>query len=137
MSENNSKQIVRTWITGKSSCTLVIPKEFAKEYGLDHPSHVVIEKITFEQSEIDAEDKYRFLTNWKSFQCNGFSIPGVKEKHDWCGMWNTKGCLHTEDHVQPEHDGKIFVRQYKRGCFRASCEECYRRWQGRQSNRAT
>ncbi len=48
----------------------------------------------FEQSEIDAEDKYRFLTNWKSFQCNGFSIPGVKEKHDWCGIWNTKGCLH-------------------------------------------
>jgi len=47
MSENNnSKQIVRTWITGKSSCTLVIPKEFAAEYGLDHPSHVVIEKTT-------------------------------------------------------------------------------------------
>ena len=45
MSENNnSKQIVRTWITGKSSCTLVIPKDFAKEYGLDTPSHVVIEK---------------------------------------------------------------------------------------------
>ena len=46
MSENNySKQIVRTWITGKSSCTLVIPKEFAREYGLDNPSHVVIEKM--------------------------------------------------------------------------------------------
>jgi len=39
-----SKEIVRTWITGRSSCTLVIPKEFAKEYGLDQPSHVVIEK---------------------------------------------------------------------------------------------
>lgn len=91
----------------------------------------------FEQSEINAEDKYRFLTNWKSFQCNEFTIPGVKEKHDWCGIWNTKGCLHVEDHIQSEHYGKIFVRQYKRGCFRASCEECYRRWQGRQSNRAT
>jgi len=91
----------------------------------------------FEQSEIDAEDKYRFLTNAKSFQCNGFTVPGIKEKHDWCGMWNTKGCLHTEDHTQPEHDGKIFLKQYKKGCFRASCEECYRRWQGRQSNRAT
>ena len=45
MSENNnSKQIIRTWITGKSSCTLVIPKEFATEYGLDNPSHVIIEK---------------------------------------------------------------------------------------------
>ena len=39
-----SKQITRTWLTGKSSCTLVIPKEFAKEYGLDQPSHVVIQK---------------------------------------------------------------------------------------------
>jgi len=41
---SESKQIIRTWLTGKSSCTLVIPKEFAKEYGLDQPSHVVIQK---------------------------------------------------------------------------------------------
>ncbi len=39
-----SKEIIRTWLTGKSSCTLVIPKDFAKEYGLDQPSHVLIEK---------------------------------------------------------------------------------------------
>jgi len=41
---NGNKQIVRTWITGKCSCTLVIPKKFAKEYGLDQPSHVIVEK---------------------------------------------------------------------------------------------
>ena len=41
---NESKEIIRTWLTGKNSCTLVIPKEFAKEYGLDIPSHVIIEK---------------------------------------------------------------------------------------------
>jgi len=41
---SNSKQIIRTWLTGKSSCTLVIPKEFAKEYSLDQPSHVVLQK---------------------------------------------------------------------------------------------
>ncbi len=41
---SESKQIIRTWLTGKSSCTLVIPKEFAKEYALDQPSHVVIQK---------------------------------------------------------------------------------------------
>jgi len=40
-----NKEIVRTtWLTGKTSCTLVIPKEFAKEYGLDQPSHVLVEK---------------------------------------------------------------------------------------------
>jgi hypothetical protein len=37
------KEIIKTWLAGQHSCTLVIPKEFAKVYGLDHPSHVVIE----------------------------------------------------------------------------------------------
>ena len=86
----------------------------------------------FKQSEIDTEDKYRFLTNWKTFQENGFTLPGVKEKHDWCGIWQTKGCLHTED-----HNGKIYAKQYKLGCFRAVCEECHYRWLCRQSNRST
>jgi hypothetical protein len=42
MSEN--KEIIKTWLAGHCSCTLVIPKDFAKEYGLDQPSHVIIEK---------------------------------------------------------------------------------------------
>jgi hypothetical protein len=40
---SNKKDIIKTWLTGKHSCTLVIPREFAKEYGLDEPSHVVVE----------------------------------------------------------------------------------------------
>jgi hypothetical protein len=40
---NNNKAIIKTWLAGHCSCTLVIPKEFAKEYGLDQPSHVVVE----------------------------------------------------------------------------------------------
>jgi hypothetical protein len=47
MEENksvNNKEIIKTWLAGQSSCTLVIPKDFAKEYGLDQPSHVIIEK---------------------------------------------------------------------------------------------
>jgi len=46
MENEQSKEIIRTWLTGKSSCTLVIPKEFAKQYGLDQPSHVLIEKTS-------------------------------------------------------------------------------------------
>ncbi|MGH9926222.1 MAG: AbrB/MazE/SpoVT family DNA-binding domain-containing protein [Nitrososphaeraceae archaeon] len=38
------KEIIKTWLAGKHSCTLVIPKDFAKSYGLDKPSHVVIEQ---------------------------------------------------------------------------------------------
>ncbi|HEY9385851.1 MAG TPA: AbrB/MazE/SpoVT family DNA-binding domain-containing protein [Nitrososphaeraceae archaeon] len=41
---NNKKEIIKTWLAGSCSCTLVIPKEFAKEYELDKPSHVVIEQ---------------------------------------------------------------------------------------------
>jgi hypothetical protein len=45
MSENLNKRkdIIKTWLTGQHSCTLVIPKDFAKEYGLDKPTHVLVE----------------------------------------------------------------------------------------------
>lgn len=42
----NKKEIVKTWLAGQHSCTLIIPKDFAKEYGLDEPSHVVVEGTT-------------------------------------------------------------------------------------------
>jgi hypothetical protein len=42
--EVDQKEITRTWLAGQRSCTLVIPKDFAKEYGLDEPSHVILEK---------------------------------------------------------------------------------------------
>jgi antitoxin component of MazEF toxin-antitoxin module len=44
MLENiEKKEIIKTWLAGQHSCTMVIPKELAKSYGLDQPSHVVIE----------------------------------------------------------------------------------------------
>ena len=43
--EQDNKEIIKTWLAGHCSCTLVIPKDFAREYGLDKPSHVVIEKM--------------------------------------------------------------------------------------------
>ena len=43
-SENtNKREIVKTWLAGQHSCTLIIPKDFAKLYGLDEPSHVIVE----------------------------------------------------------------------------------------------
>jgi hypothetical protein len=41
--EKIEKEIIHTWLTGRTSCTLVIPKDFAREYQLDKPSHVVVE----------------------------------------------------------------------------------------------
>jgi hypothetical protein len=39
------REIIHTWIAGQSSCTLIIPKPLAQEYGLDKPSHVIVEGI--------------------------------------------------------------------------------------------
>lgn len=45
MPENKQdKEIIKTWLTGSCSATLVIPKDFAKEYGLDKPCHVIVQK---------------------------------------------------------------------------------------------
>ena len=43
MLDKRKKEIIHTWIAGQSSCTLIIPKPLAHEYGLDKPSHVVVE----------------------------------------------------------------------------------------------
>ena len=37
------KELTKTWLAGQHCCTLVIPKDFAREYGIEKPSHVVIE----------------------------------------------------------------------------------------------
>ncbi len=37
-------EIAKTWISGQLSCTLIIPKKIALEYGLDEPSHVILER---------------------------------------------------------------------------------------------
>jgi len=44
MESTNNKEITRTWISGQNSCTLIIPKSVAKEYGLESPSHVIVER---------------------------------------------------------------------------------------------
>jgi hypothetical protein len=40
----NRREIIKTWLTGQKSCTLIIPRETARRYELDEPSHVVVEE---------------------------------------------------------------------------------------------
>jgi antitoxin component of MazEF toxin-antitoxin module len=40
----SEKEITKTWVSGANSATLVIPRSVAKEYGLDSPSHVIVER---------------------------------------------------------------------------------------------
>jgi bifunctional DNA-binding transcriptional regulator/antitoxin component of YhaV-PrlF toxin-antitoxin module len=66
---NNDKKLVgTTWLAGNSSCTLVIPKSLAREYGIDHPSNVVIqgrpEGILITKLELEnRNDKYASMEN--------------------------------------------------------------------------
>ena len=46
MTNRNNKEIIKTWLTGQHSCTLVIPKVFAREYELAEPSHVIVEETS-------------------------------------------------------------------------------------------
>ena len=39
----NKKAVIKTWLTGQHSCTLIVPRWFANRYGLDEPSHVIVE----------------------------------------------------------------------------------------------
>lgn len=43
MIQKISKEITKTWITGPCSCALIIPKSIATQYGVNPPSHVVVE----------------------------------------------------------------------------------------------
>jgi hypothetical protein len=60
MSKN--EVIAKTWISGQKSCTLIIEKELAKEYGLIEPSHVVLEKrpegILIRKLHLDVKEQY-------------------------------------------------------------------------------
>jgi hypothetical protein len=39
------KAITRTWNSGEGrSCTMILPKKISRRYGLDKPSHVLIEE---------------------------------------------------------------------------------------------
>lgn len=80
-------------------------------------------------------EDYQLLTNWKTAEHDGWSLPAAKEPHYWCGQWNTKGCTRIEDHLS--HDGKIYALRYQLSCFRPSCKTCWKKWIGRQSNVAT
>jgi hypothetical protein len=44
LSSNPNKEVTKTWLTGQKSCTLIIPRETARKYELDEPSHIVVEE---------------------------------------------------------------------------------------------
>jgi len=75
--------------------------------------------------------------NWQSAQHDGWHLPAIEPPKEDCGKWLTKGCLNVPGHAETEHRGKVFIKTFQKSCFRASCQTCYRKWMGRESNKAT
>lgn len=86
------------------------------------------------QSFVEEQQLY---TNWFSVEYEGWKLPATAEPHYWCGEWQRRGCLNAENHRKLGFGNNIFVRQYRRSCYRPTCKVCYHQWIIRQSNRAT
>ena len=67
---------------------------------------------------------------------DGWRLIGTKKEYSWCGNWASEGCLDSRTHRKNGHGSTIFVRQYKRGCFRRDCKVCHVRWLTRQAHAA-
>jgi len=66
-------------------------------------------------------------------------LPGHGMPYSDCGQWRSRGCLNVEGHSQQgldeEHAGMVFVRRYQRTCFRAECPVCYESWAGKEAGK--
>ncbi len=82
-------------------------------------------------------DEHKFLTNWETVEHDGWRLIATQEQHDWCGIWQTLGCLEHEKHFQLGKGRRNYIKQYQRSCYRPSCRECYPKWIVRQANVGT
>lgn len=71
----------------------------------------------------------------------GWSLVGHGEAYDDCGMFGWKGCLNYHNHHarldNPDCEGKVFVKGFRRSCGRAECPICFEKWAVKQAVRAT
>ena len=87
--DNNKTEIKKTWLTRQSSCTLVIPRRFAIEYGLDTPSHIILEKtddgilikkFDLEQNHLKKGNAKKKIDSRDAMFCGRTSRESKKEK---------------------------------------------------------
>lgn len=82
-------------------------------------------------------EEYQFCTNWDDIEHEGWKLPATREKHYWCGLWKTVGCLNEKLHEKLGKGKRVYIKQFQRCCYRASCKECYTKWIARQADVAT
>ena len=82
-------------------------------------------------------DKYKLFTNWLDIDFQGWRLPAISEPHEWCGLWTQQGCLNAQKHKRLGKGSKIYLKQFQRSCYRATCKICYLKWIAREANSAT
>jgi len=68
---------------------------------------------------------------WINFRYQNCKLPATEEPHDWCGNWVWEGCMNSLDHKN--HPGQIYVKRFQRGCYRAECSKCVKKWINREA----
>lgn len=61
----------------------------------------------------------------------GWTLVGHGSSYADCGTIGAKGC----DNVLEHPDGKMFVRLFKRSCFRRECPVCFEKWSSRRAEK--
>jgi hypothetical protein len=95
------------------------------------------EESALRKSKFDEMLDFISTTNGMIISNDGWTLPSTQPKGKDCGKWSHKGCLDVEAHRHSEWKGKVFVKTYKKSCFKPSCELCVKKWAGREANRAT
>lgn len=85
----------------------------------------------------DYVDESKFLTNWLKVAHDGWKLIATAEQHDWCGLWQTRGCLNSELHHKLGKGRRVYVKQFQRSCYRPACKTCYPKWIARQAKVST
>lgn len=86
------------------------------------------------QNTADFVSEHKFCTNWLDVEYQGWKLPATHEPHDWCGLWKTIGCLNVDKHEALGKGRLVYVKQFRRSCYRAKCRLCYTNWIARQAN---
>lgn len=89
------------------------------------------------QNTEDFVSEHKFCTNWMDIEYQGWKLPAIEEPHDWCGLWKTIGCINADKHEALGKGRLVYVKQFRRSCYRAKCKSCYTNWIARQANVST
>ena len=81
--------------------------------------------------------QYKETTNWNTIRYQGFKLPATRSKYSWCGVLILLGCLNYKLHQTLGKGKRLYVKQYVRSCYRASCELCFTKWIAREADRAS